>query len=184
MHDIQQNKQLGGVLAALCICCAASQAWAEATLLGREVSLQVVTFDDPNAPIFESDVKWAATSNEIEFGLQRTKSPEDIDVIPVLIDVQSTHITFNYNTAVPGELYPAKFNGYIIDFHAGCDLVTGASLDTSDTTLPIGDDALFWDKDRLYVNVQGQSFNRKSRIAIDLEINDCQPESGGKKSKS
>jgi len=163
-----------------------SFALADATLMGKDFTFQVVTLDKGET-LFETPTVDKTVTDDVEFSLDRTRGEYELDVVPVTIDVQGSRITLAYDSADPGFLLDAEFNGYLLGFKADCPLFANATVDKSRTNLPFTEDNISAAGNVLALNVQGIAYNRKSRIAIDLVLNECGASgstSGGKKSKS
>ncbi|MCB1495353.1 MAG: hypothetical protein KDJ86_06185 [Bauldia sp.] len=161
------------VLAVLTLAAAPLAAQMGPSLMGRTVTLKVLTYDDRNAPLYESASHSAKVTDATEFGLRREGVQNDIDVVPILIDVEASRIEFDYSIAEPGELAEAKFNGYVLDFGGDCNLFWGARVDRDFSTFPMTENRIFFDKGTLYVDVSGMTFDRESRFAIDLDLSGC-----------
>ncbi len=144
-----------------------------ATLMGRIVTLKVMTYDNPAEPIFEGRPHANRVTDDVEFGLKTEGTQNNVDVVPILIDIAASRITFDYSTAEPGELAEANFNGYVLDFGGTCDLFWGARVDRDFSTLPMTDNRIFFVGGVLYVNVSALRFDRGSRFAIDLDLSGC-----------
>ncbi|MEQ8699768.1 MAG: hypothetical protein RLO48_15175 [Bauldia litoralis] len=146
---------------------------ADATLMGRTVTLRVLTYDDPNAPLFEGRSYATQVGDGTEFGLKTEGVQNDIDVVPIRVDIGPSRIEFSYETAVPGELATAKFNGYVLDFGGDCNLFWSARVDRDYSDFPVTEKRVFFEKGTLYVDVSGLTYDRQSRFAIDLELSGC-----------
>lgn len=108
-----------------------------------------------------------------ELGLIEEGRYAGFDLIPVIVDVSAARVTLDYSTAEPGELYKARFNGYVLDFGPGCPRIARARLDPDATTLPIDNKRLRVSDGVLRIDVSGMRYDRDSRVAVDLELADC-----------
>ncbi|MCB1485900.1 MAG: hypothetical protein KDJ88_00415 [Bauldia sp.] len=160
-------------LAALTLAATPLVAQMEPTLMGRTVTLRVLTFNDRNKPLYESASHSTKVTDATEFGLQREGVQNDIDVVPILIDVEASRIEFDYSIAEPGDLAEARFNGYVLDFGGDCNLFWAARVDRDFSTFPMTENRIFFELGTLYVDVSGMSFDRGSKFAIDLDLSGC-----------
>jgi len=146
---------------------------AQPGLMGHNVNFQVLTYDDPTRPIFEGAAHRTRITEGIEFGLGREGAQNDVDVVPILIDISATRIELRYSIADPGALWTAGFNGYVLTFDAGCTLIERARVDPDFTNLPFDNKRVIVDGNTLRLNVSAQKYDRDSRIGIDLSVADC-----------
>ena len=157
----------------LAICGAVPPAFAEATLLGRTVTFQILTYDDRDRPLFVGRTHTARVGNGQEFGLRYEGAQNDLDVVPILVDISADRMEVRYENAIPGELAEAAFNGYVFGFATDCLLFQGARVDRRFTNLPITDNKIFVERGTLFINVAGLRYDRYSRFAINFEVGDC-----------
>lgn len=150
----------------------ATAASAGGTLEGRSVTLNVMTYDDPAAPLLESNGVTAKVGSGVEFGMGPEDGQNGFDVLPVQVQIGASRIELGYG-AGSGTFWPASFNGYVLRFQADCVVFTAARIDRAATTLPLADSALRLTGDALYINVSGLDYGPKSRLAIDLDVADC-----------
>lgn len=149
-------------------------AQAEGTLQGREVALNVLTYDDPAAPIFSSTGRTVIVSEGVEFGMGPEFRSDFLDVVPVLVDIWPTRVSFSYTEeAGRGQFWPAAFNGYVLRFAGSCALFDRVRINRALTTLPVGEEDLFTREGALYVNVEGLDYAPGARVVLDLEVADC-----------
>lgn len=148
----------------------------QADILGRGVTFQVLTYDDPAHPLFEGTVHRARIGDKPEFGLRFEGVQNELDVVPVLVDISADRIEISYASAPPGELWPAVFNGYVLTFDHGCAVIGAARVDRGFTTLPFDNKRLRLEADVLKLNVSGLKYDKTSRIGIELDLIPC-PES-------
>ena len=141
------------------------------TLIGAEMQVQVVTYDDPENPRLESLVYSAIIGPEAEFGLDREGHPF-IDVVPVSIDISDTGVSFSYAvTEAKGGFTPAVFNGYILTI-APCAEMTAPQLINA-TDIALMPDRIRTENNQLFINVEGLSFQPSTRFDIAFEIRAC-----------
>lgn len=143
------------------------------SLIGRSVALAVQVYNDPAKPLFYGRLHLRAIGDGVEFDLDREGPQNGLDVIPVFIDVRARSIVIDYSPTPATELFPAKFNGYVIEFETECDLLRGARIDWEGTNLPVAADALTVEADMLHVNLEGLPVAPSSRVEIDLDLGDC-----------
>ena len=151
----------------------AAPAVAEPTLTGREVTVYVLTYDDPARPLFFGRLHATTVGDGVEFGLEPEGVQNNLDVAPSLIDVGPTRIEISYAPTPPGMLATARFNGYIFAFAPKCLLFAGARIDREVTNVALQDSALTLHGPSLRLNVTGLVHDRATRIAFDLDIRDC-----------
>lgn len=148
-------------------------ACADPSLAGRTVEFSVQAYNDPENPFFSGRTHRAVVTDGIEFGLGREGTQNDLDVVPVLVNIDENGIEISYSIADPGALASARFNGYIIRFLTKCELLDGARINQSGTNVEIDDKRISNDATTIMVNVSGIWYNRDSRIAVDLKVRDC-----------
>jgi len=146
---------------------------AEQTLTGRSVEFSVQTYNDPQNPFFAGRVHKAIVSEGIEFGLGREGAQNNMDVVPILVDIDENSIEISFSISDPGILASARFNGYIIKFPTDCALLRGARIDQDNTNVEIDNKRISNDATTVMVNVSGLRNDRTSRIAVDLDVRDC-----------
>ena len=144
---------------------------ASQTLVGAEMQVQVVTYDDPENPLLESLVYSAVIGPGAEFGLDREGHPF-IDVVPVSIDISETGVSFRYAvTEAKGGFTPAVFNGYILTI-APCAEMAEPQLVRA-TDIALSPDRIRAEDNRLFINVAGLSFQPSTRFDIAFETRAC-----------
>jgi hypothetical protein len=141
-------------------------------LLGRTVTLNVLTFDDPADPIFIGPDYTGRVRAGPEFGMIR-QGQDGLAVVPVLIDIADRRIDLSYAQTEPGQFAAARFNGYVLRFPNDCVLIGGAAIDPKATTLPVTDKNLILTAQNLSINVAGLPFDRTARIGVILSVMDC-----------
>ena len=150
-----------------------NMAQADGSLQGHLVNFHVLTYDDPAKPLFLGKGQTVRVGDGIEFGLDREGAQNDLDVIPVLVNIGPTRIELSFENSEPDYLVEAVFNGYVLEFVTNCALVTAASVDREATTMPLAEDAVQIIDRGLRINVQGLAVTPQGRIAIDVKAEDC-----------
>jgi hypothetical protein len=146
---------------------------AEPTLMGRTVSLHILTYDDPDKPLFVGRVHKSRVTDGVEFGLGTEGAQNNLDVVPILVDVSDTRVEVRYSVAEPGELAEARFNGYVLSFASDCLLFRNAWVDRAFSNLPMTNSRVSFDGGTLFLDVSGFRHDRDSRFAIDLDLAEC-----------
>ncbi len=147
-------------------------ALAGGTLEGRIVTLNVLTYDNPAAPILESRGRTVTVGEGLEFGMGPEYRTPGFDVVPVQVQIGPTRIEFSYGQD-KGQFWPAEFNGYVLRFEAECALFDGWTIDAAATTMPVTADDIHADLGALYINVDGRDYGPEATLAIDLSVTDC-----------
>lgn len=161
-------------LAALALSLAVLPADAAGTLEGRIVTLNTLTYDDPAAPLFESEGRTVKVGGGVEFGMGPEHRGSFLDVVPVTIEITPSRIEFTYPPeAGRGAFYAARFNGYVLRFATDCALFERIAVDRAFTTLPVTEDDIFADRGALYINVEDMAYGPEARLALDLSVADC-----------
>lgn len=158
--------------AALALAVTPLPALAGGTLQGRTVTLNVLTYDDPAAPILESVGRTVTVGEGVEFGMGPEYRTPGFDVVPVQVEIGPTRIEFSYGE-VQGEFWPARFNGYVLRFATDCVLFEGVAIDPEGTTMPVAMDDIRAERGALFINVAGRAFGPGVKLALDLSVADC-----------
>lgn len=158
------------ICTALALCVA--PAHAGGTLDGRIVTLNVLTWDDPAAPILESRGRTVTVGEGIEFGMGPEFRTPGFDVVPVQVQIGPSRIEFSYGE-VPGEFWTAAFNGYVLRFETDCALFDGWRIDAAATTMPVTEADIRAEGGALYINVSGLEYGPEATLAVDLSVTDC-----------
>lgn len=167
-------KTLASMCLFACLAAAAGHSLADGSLFDRSVSFQVQTYDDAEKPLFMGKVHQSRVSDAIEFGLVEEGRQNNLDVIPVLVDVSADRIELVYSIAAPSQMAEARFNGYVMTFGAeSCALFVSATVDTDFTNLPFSDDRVIVRNNTLMLNVAGLGIDRPHKIAVDFTLADC-----------
>jgi hypothetical protein len=134
------------------------------TLEGRLVTMNVLTWDDPAAPLFESEGVTVKVGQGVEFGLGPEGHALGFDVVPVQVEITPGRIELSYPEA-QGNFWPAAFNGYVLHFKGDCVVFTEAQIDRPE--------AVYRSGNALYINVSGLDYGPKAKLALDLAVTDC-----------
>ena len=154
--------------------CIGTAATAEVSLLGQEVTVQVQTYDDLSTPLFWGTQHAAIVESGVEFDLQREGIQNDMDVVPIEIDIGANRIDLRYVFDSDLQLVASQFNGYIFDFGEGaCITVEEARVDEGSTTLTFTDDRVSVTDNTVALNISGVTFGRDSQIGVDLRLKEC-----------
>lgn len=151
----------------------ASVAAADLTLMGREVTFNIQTYDDPANPLFSSKVQTTTVTSKPEFGLRYEREVNELDVVPIRVDISDTRIEFVYTEDFDNELYKAAFNGYVLTFAGPCVKLDRVSVDRDFTNLPIDNKRVRVDGTTVMVNVSGQVFKPGSQIGLFVDLSPC-----------
>lgn len=151
----------------------ASPACAQGTLEGRVVTFSVLTYDDPDRPIFVGQGQTVQVGQGVEFGLQTEGAQNGVDVAPVSVDIGPTRVEVRFDQGIGGQLLTARFNGYVLRFEGDCALFAGVRIDGPNTTIPLAPDDITTDRGALFINVSGLLFDNQSRFALEVEVADC-----------
>jgi hypothetical protein len=143
------------------------------TLIDRIVTFSTLTYDDPEAPLYVGRGRTVKVGKGIEFNLEQEGVQNGLDVVPVIVEIGETRVEVDFSFTPPGVFADTVFNGYVLAFATDCVLFQGGTIDRAVTNLPVADDAVSFDRGTLYIDVSGLSFDRKSRLAVDLDVTDC-----------
>lgn len=173
---MQYQGLASAILRSVRICAAlalgAAPALAGGTLEGRTVTLNVLTYDDPAAPILESRGRTVTVGEGIEFGMGPEFRTPGFDVVPVQVQIGPQRIEFSYGEEA-GQFWTAAFNGYVLRFETDCALFDGWQIDADATTMPVTEDDIHAEGGALYINVSGLDYGPEARLAVDLSVTDC-----------
>ena len=111
--------------------------------------------------------------DKVEFGLGYEGTQNELEVVPILVDIGEDRIEVSYANSEPGTLWKARFNGYQLTFEAGCTLIRRAYVDPNFTNMQFDNKHVRIDGNVLHLNVSEQTYDRDSRIGIDLDVADC-----------
>jgi len=158
--------------AALILMMLATPTLAVGTLDGRIVTLNVLTYDDPTAPILESRGRTVTVGDGLEFGMGPEYRTPGFDVVPVQVQISPSRIEFSYGEA-RGAFWPAEFNGYVLRFETECALFDGWTIDANATTMPVTATDIHAEQGALFINVDGRDYGPEATLAIDMSVTDC-----------
>ena len=154
------------------LCLAALPAHAGGSLEGRTVTLNVLTYDDPAAPILQSIGRTVVVGDGVEFGMGPEGWTNGLDVVPVQVEIGPSRIEFSYG-ADPGAFWTAAFNGYVLRFSGECALFSGVRVDPQGTTMPVTDADVRIEPQVVHINLSGRNYGPDARLALDLSVEDC-----------
>ena len=158
--------------AALTLALGGGAALAGGTLQGRIVTLNVLTYDDPAAPILDSRGRTVTVGTGLEFGMGPEYRTPGFDVVPVQVQIGPTRIEFSYGQN-RGTFWDARFNGYVLRFETECALFERVTIDPAATTMLVTAADIRADIGALYINVDGREYGPEVTLALDLVITDC-----------
>lgn len=142
------------------------------TLEGRIVTMNVETWDQPGAILFQSAGRTVKVGAGVEFGMGPEFRTPGFDVVPVQVEIKPQRIEFTYG-ADRGTFWGTTFNGYVLRFVTECALIEGFSIDHVFTTMPITADDIRQDGGAFYINVAGRDYGPDMRLAVDVTVSDC-----------
>lgn len=167
-------KTIALIIALGCLFAAQGHAHADGSLMGRTVSFQIQTNSDAQNPLFVGKVHESRVTDAIEFGLVEEGPQNNLDVIPILVDVSARRIEVSYAIAAPSQMADARFNGYVMTFSAtSCTLFVSAKVDAAFTNLAFSDDRVSVNENTLMLNVAGLAIDPHHKLAVDFTIADC-----------
>lgn len=134
------------------------------SLAGSDVSLSGHCC---TAPVEDDRITQTVTSvvdSGIEFPLGSLVGIGSSNIIPVVIDVGDTSITFDYTSGANAT--PGTFNGYAFMF-TGAPAITGVAVNAASTFDPI----TIWSTDSaIFVNVAGLQLTSSSLLVLDVAL--------------
>lgn len=142
-------------------------------LMDRTVTFGALAYDDPENPIYVGMRHPAQVSNAIEYGLEPEGQQNGWDIVPAIVDIRDRQIVVTYPDTVLGTFPETVFNGYVLDFLTECVLFNGAAQDIENSTVTLGDDAVFVQGSKLFVDMGGQDFGPETFVVIDVDVADC-----------
>ena len=176
-HGARQASKAARIVAATTVMIAsalwAGAAFAESSLIGRKVSVQVLTYNDPAKPMFDGRTHRVVVGAGVEFRLGREGMQNGLDVAAVSFDIGAARIEGVYPPGPEGSYVAAKFNGYVFDFATDCALFEEARIDRKATTLALSDEDVYVRGGRLYVNTAKIRDSAGKRFAIDVKVAPC-----------
>lgn len=162
-----------GMMAVLIWLMAIGGAGADETLWGRTVTFGVLAYNDADAPLYVGIRHKAVVGEGPEFDLRPEGIQNDIDVIPVQVEITETRVEVRFFPAFPGWTFGSAFNGYVLSFDTECTLFHGAEVDRDFSNMALADDAIFFEQGRLFINARDLFHDRDSRFAVNLAVGDC-----------
>lgn len=150
-----------------------AQTAAAGGLMDRTVTFGALAYDDRDAPIYVGERHPAVVTDFIEYGLGPEGTQNGWDIVPSIIDIRDQQIIVTYPDTVGGTFPEAGFNGYVLDFLTECVLFNGAGQDLENSTVILGDDAIFVEGSKLYVDLAGQDFGPQTFIVVNVDVADC-----------
>ena len=142
------------------------------TLDGRIIEIQVITYDDPDAPMLESSLYSAEIGEGWEFGLTREGRHAFLDIVPVFVDIGDGYLHFSYEAVTwESEFTEAVFNGYVITIGPCVGLsepviVEAVGLDVTPEDITAA-------RNVLRINVAGRKYGPDSRLTLGFDIAPC-----------
>ena len=161
------------VSCAILICLMAGTATGRC-LFGSTVSTEVQYQQHPDAPIHAISFRTSQTvTGAIEFpslnALQVEQNEFNLYVVDVAIDFGDTLIDIHFLNTEPSTFAPGHFNGYAFIFDAQQPVdISAARLHPDAQLAGLADSDLTFAGNILFLNVANHSFDRTSRIQIDI----------------
>ncbi|MFE3835922.1 hypothetical protein [Pseudogemmobacter sonorensis] len=143
------------------------------TLEGHLVTFHVMTWDDPEALIFDSKGRTVVVDARQEFGLEPEGLVPGFDIVPAQVEIGPTRVEVGYDDGISGRFYDSVFNGYVLRFEAQCALFESHRIDADATTMPLTEAHVFTRGNALYINVADMDYGPEARLAIEMEVADC-----------
>lgn len=143
-------------------------------LLGRVAHFQILTYDDPNRPYFQTEEQTASVDGRVEFVI-RPEAPgaNGLSAVPAAIDVQNRRIEVAIAAGAPGAFAEAAFNGYVLTIDGACLRLAAAGIDKAGAALGLTEDRVFLQDGALFINVSGLPFDARAAFAIELDLQEC-----------
>ena len=158
--------------AALILMLLATPTLAVGTLDGRIVTLNVLTYDDPAAPILDSRGRTVTVGDGLEFGMGPEYRTPGFDVVPVQVQIGPARIEFSYGEG-RGQFWTAAFNGYVLRFETDCALFDGWAVDAAATTMAVTAADIRAEQGALFINVDSRNYGPEATLAINLSVTEC-----------
>ena len=141
-------------------------------LEGRIVTFEVLTYDDPAAPLFQSSPYTATVGPGPEFGLL-PETGNGLEAVTVTVDFSARRLDIGFENTYSAVFAEALFNGYVLTFTVDCLLFEGAALDPATTTLPLEPGDVTVTPRSVLIDVGGHFHTPQDRIGITLDVTDC-----------
>ena len=146
---------------------------ASASLIGTEFSLEVIFQLSPSAAVQRIGILSTATVSESEVEFPNvadldTKQPGVI-LLNVSIDVGADRVDIDFDKVGTGAFARAYENTYIFRFDSEIAVeITGATIDTSVTTLDLAPEDVTFSGNELHINVDGLAYTPSTFARIRL----------------
>ena len=154
----------------------ASAQISQAALLGTTLSLETLFQQTLNS--VPDTIGFLTTATVVEPGVE-FPSLQALEVaggglgtglVDVAINAGDNFLEIDFSNAASGTFAPAFFNGYVFTFdNATAVTFTGATIDTSVTTLGLTSSDISFTGNQLSINVEGLSFNTSTFARINLD---------------
>lgn len=149
-----------------------------AGLNGTELSLQVLLQLTPSStPFYTSFERTVTVSSAIEYPdvsslfNPGSGAPSNYGLVDVAIDAGNDYIEIDFANTGFSYFSPAFENTYIFRFdHAAAVNITGATLDSSVTTLGLDASDVRFEGNQLFINVENIPFNPSSFARVNLQV--------------
>ena len=147
----------------------------QAALLGTTLSIETV-FQQTSTDSADT-IGFLTTATVVDPGVefpslastQVINPPQGLQVVDVAIDAGDNFLEIDFDNVTLTSFAPAFFNGYVFTFSSTSAVTfTGATIDTSITTLGLTQSDLTFTGDQLFVNVEGLAFNTSTFARINL----------------
>jgi len=147
----------------------------EAALLGTDLSVKTVFQQTAVSSV--NTIGFLTTAHVVEPGVEFSSlaATEVINptlglhVVDVAINAGDNFLDINFDNVSPAHFVSAFLNGYVFTFDSIVAAeITGATIDTSVTTLGLVPTDLAFSGNQLIVNVEGLSFNTSTFARINL----------------
>jgi hypothetical protein len=153
---------------------------AQAGLVGTELTLSSLLQSTALSQQFTSSFPRVATvsATEVEypnvaslFNPNDPKPPNFGSIVNTWIDAGDNYIEIDFDLVQSGRFASGFENTYVFQFDSiAAATITGASINTAVTTLGLSPSDVRFSGNRLFVNVEGLTFNTSSFARIDLTV--------------
>lgn len=166
---VQKGLLVAGIIFAI------SGQTSEAALLGTDLSIESVFQQTSASPI--ETIGFFTTATVVEPGVEFSSlaatevinPPFGLQLVDVAINAGDDFIEIDFDNVTHNRYLPAFLNGCVFTFDSSVLVdITGATIDTSVTTLGLDQSDLTFLGNQLTVNVEGLSFNTSTFARIDL----------------
>ncbi len=161
------------VVAVLFLACATQTS--NAALLGTDLSIETL-FQQTSSSTIET-IGFLTTATVVEPGVEFpslastevVNPPLGLTVVDVAINAGDAFLEIDFDNVTHTGFAFSFFNGYAFTFDSSLAVTfTGATIDTSVTTLGLTQSDLSFSGNQLFVNVEGLSFNTSTFARINL----------------